>query len=565
MADIKTKETKPKSIRTLDKAVAWTERVKDPIVYANEKAKDITDNQVNIVDYGDDKIRYATNRAKDETIYTGKKVATFTKNKTTDFVKNKYQKNKLIKNKTKDVKEVVDNTKKTIKTVERTAKNTEKVAKESAKASKKMLEQGRKLAIEGTKKTVQVTKAAVKGTISAIKGIMAGIKSLIGMLAAGGTLAVIAIIVICLVGLLITSIFGIFFSSENTGKNNIKMSDCIVELNSEMDARIEQIKSMNPHEELIIDSNKADWKDILALYAVRISNGNNEQDVMTIDAEKKKILKEVFWDMNTITYEVKTEKYESSSIGTLKKPELSLNSNYQRPTPPAESQTEEKKVLHININGQSPDSLKNKYSFSDSQNKQYVELTSEKYLTLWSSVIYGVYGSSGEITEWKQKGKEWSNIKIGSTNATIGDIGCLVTSVSILIEKSGVSTNNVYPFNPGTFVVALNNNYGFDSNGNLQYAAISKVVPNFKYQGHITLKDKNKSEKLAEIKKYYESGYYLVAEVMGATQNSQHWVALDNVANNTVLMLDPGSNATDMWSQYDWNKTTQFVYFKAEK
>lgn len=565
MADIKTKGIKPKTVKTLDKTVAWTERVKDPIVYANEKAKDATDNQTNIVDYGDDKIRYVSNRVKDETIYAGKKTVTFTKNKTVDFVKKKYQKNKLTKNIPKDLEKAVDKTQKTIKTAERTIKNTEKVAKESTKASKKMLEQGRKLAVEGTKKTVQVTKAAVKGTISAIKGIIAGAKSLVGMLAAGGTLAIIAIIVICLVGLLITSIFGIFFSSENTGKNNIKMSDCIAELNNEMDDRIEQIKNMNPHEELVIDSNKAEWKDILAIYAVRISNGNNEQDVMTIDNEKKKVLREVFWDMNTITYEVKTEKYESDSIGTLQRPEFNLNSNYQRPVAPTESKTEEKKVLHININAQTPDSLKTKYSFSDSQNKQYAELISEKYLTLWSSAIYGVYGSSGEITEWKQKGKEWSNIRIGSTNATIGDIGCLVTSVAILIEKSEVSTNNIYPFNPGTFVVALNNNYGFDANGNLQYSAISKVVPDFKYQGRIELKDKSKNEKLQEIRKYYESGYYLAAEVMGATQNSQHWVAVDNVTNNTVLMLDPGSNATDMWSQYDWNKTTQFVYFKAEK
>jgi len=30
-------------------------------------------------------------------------------------------------------------------------------------------------------------------------------------------------------------------------------------------------------------------------------------------------------------------------------------------------------------------------------------------------------------------------------------------------------------------------------------------------------------------------------------------------------MLDPGSEASDMWQQYDWNKTTQFVYFKAAK
>ena len=266
--------------------------------------------------------------------------------------------------------------------------------------------------------------------------------------------------------------------------------------------------------------------------------------------------------MNSVSYELKTEKYESGSIGSLNLQNYSFNSNYQRPTI-QENNEEEKKVLHIYINSTSVDEIKNKYSFNENQNKQFVEISGEKYLTLWSSVIYGVYGSSGEITEWKQKGKEWSNIKIGNTNSTIGNIGYLVTSISILIKKSDIPTKNIYPFNPGTFVTALNNNYGFDSRGNLQYAAISKVVPNFQYQGHVNLREKSKSEKLYEIKKYYESGYYIALEVKGATENSQHWVAVDNVTNNSILMLDPGSTATDVWSEYDWNKTSQFVYFKA--
>lgn len=388
-----------------------------------------------------------------------------------------------------------------------------------------MAEQGKKLAVEGSKKAVQGTKLAIKATVSAIRGIIAGVKSLVGMLAAGGTLAAIAIIIICLIGLLVGSIFGIFFSSEDTGKNNIKMSDCIVELNAEMDSRIKQIQDMNPHDEVIITSNKAEWKDMLSIYAVRISNGDNTQDVMSIDEEKKKILKEVFWDMNSISYEVKTEKYDSGTIGSLNIQNFQFNSNYQRPVISDNTENEEKKVLHIYINSQNIDSMKSKYNFNEDQNKQYNEISREKYLSLWSSVIYGVYGSSGEITEWKQKGKEWSNIKIGNTNSTIGDIGCLVTSISILIKKSDIPTGNVYPFNPGTFVTALNNNYGFDSRGNLQYAAISKVVPSFVYQGHINLRDKNKSEKLYEIKKYYEAGYYLAVEVKGATENSQHWVA----------------------------------------
>ena len=220
--------------------------------------------------------------------------------------------------------------------------------------------------------------------------------------------------------------------------------------------------------------------------------------------------------------------------------------------------------MHIYINSKSPDELKTKYNFNSTQLKQYEELSSDKYITMWASAIYGVYGSSGEITTWKQKGREWSNIRIGNTSKTIGDVGCLVTSVSILIKKSGVPTKDIYPFNPGTFVTALNNIYGFDG-ANLQYGPISKVVPGFVYQDRIMLKGKTKQEKLALIRRYQESGYYLAAEVAGATETSQHWVAIDNVVGDKIYMLDPGSEETDMWKGYDWNLTTQFVYFKASK
>ena len=301
MPDIKVKDSKPKSVKTLDKAVAWTERVKDPIVYANEKSKDAVDNQSNVNDYGEDKIKYVSNRIKDESVYAGKKLS----HQTVEYAKSKYKKHKLIKQKNNTPSSKIKNTQRNIKTSKNVIKKTEKATKDAAKTSKRIAQQGKKFAIEGTKKTVQGTKTIVKATISSIKAIIAGVKSLVGILAAGGTLATVVIIVICLIGLLAGSIFGIFFSSENTGKNNIKMSDCIAELNTEMDNRIKQIENMNPHDEIIITSNKAEWKDMLSIYAVRLSNGDNEQEVMSIDENKKKILKEVFWYMNYISYFLK--------------------------------------------------------------------------------------------------------------------------------------------------------------------------------------------------------------------------------------------------------------------
>ena len=550
MSDIKTKDIKPKSVKTLDKAVAWTERVKDPVVYANEKTKDVTTGQENVVDYGEDRIKYTSNRIKDETIYGFKKASNYTKNKTVNNVKKKYQKKKIIKSKVNNIKGKTRKTKKTIKTANKTVKNTEKAIKETVKISKRMLEQGRKLAISGVKLTIKGVKAVTKVVISSIKAIIAAVKSLIGMLAAGGVVAVIAIVIICLVGLLVTSVYGIFFSSEDIG-NNIKMSDCIIELNAEMDNKIKDIEKSIPHEGIKIESNKAEWTDILAIYSVKVSNGKNKQEVMTIDEKKKLILKEIFWDMNNVSYVVIKEKYENDNI---------LDTLIET----KDFDDSDKQVLHININSKTIDEMKIKYNFNKEQINQLEEITNTKYLSMWNYAIYGNYTSRGDFSNWKQKGESWSQIKIGTTDKTIGDIGCLVTSISMLIKKSGVPTKTITPFNPGTFVQALNNIYAFDGNGSLQYSPISKLIPNFKYMGRVNLNDKTQIEKLNEIKQYYDKGYYIAVKVVD-TNNSQHWVALDHINNNKILMYDPGSNSSNMWDKYNWNNTTQFIYFKAEK
>lgn len=50
-----------------------------------------------------------------------------------------------------------------------------------------------------------------------MKAIIAGTKALIAAIAAGGWIAVFVIIIICLIGLIVGSCFGIFFSSEDSG------------------------------------------------------------------------------------------------------------------------------------------------------------------------------------------------------------------------------------------------------------------------------------------------------------------------------------------------------------
>lgn len=543
MADIKVKDIAKKGVKTINKAVVQTERFKDNIVRTKEKAEETVSNDINSNEYASNKIKFATDRAFDESVNQ------FNKQGQKSFMKTKenYQKSKAkikqLKKKIKDkrkVKSTVKNTKTAIKTSKEVAKKTEKTAKETIKASKRATQ----IAKETAKRTAQGVKVAVKATVSAIKAIIAGTKALVAAIVAGGWVAVIVIIVICLVALMCSSIFGIFFSSQKTSANSITMNTVVAECNQEFSDKLQSIQDSNPHDDYVLEGSMASWKDVLTVYTIKQSNGVNQQDVMTIDDNKKNVIKQIFWDMNSLTSEVKDEMVTEQGTNADEMPKQV-----------------QKKVLHIKINTKTLEQMKNDYHFSSAQNKQLEELTDNKYASLWNGVIYGA-ADSGEYVNWRQAGQSWSNIKIGNTNSTLGQIGCLVTSISILIEKSGCNTT-ISPFNPGTFLEALNKNNAFDGSGNLQYAGVTRAVPNFSYVGNVNLRGKSRTEKLALITQYFNQGYYLAIEVKGATPGNQHWVAITGISGNNVIIVDPASDGTDLWSSYEWGKTSQFNYFKA--
>ncbi len=163
-------------------------------------------------------------------------------------------------------------------------------------------------------KRQQMTKAAETATQKtaqaagrALRAIIAAAQSLLAAIATGGSTVVAMVLVICLIGLLIVSPFGIFFSGEDSG-TGYTMPDAVSMMNSEFAARIEQIKAENPHDELDMDNAGSaamisNWRDVLAVYAVRTTTDNASPDeVATLTEEKMEILREIFWDMNTITY-----------------------------------------------------------------------------------------------------------------------------------------------------------------------------------------------------------------------------------------------------------------------
>ena len=543
MANIKVKDVAQKSIKTLNKAAIQTERFKDTIVRTKEKAEESVSDDINSVEYASNKIKFATNRTVDEGIHQLNKQGQKSLMKTKENYQKAKVKIKAFKEKMKkgNVRSTIKNTKNTIKTSKQVAKNTKKTAQEALKNRQRAV----KIARESARKTAQGIRIATKATILAIKAIIAGTKALITALIAGGWVAIIIIVVICLVGLLVNSIFGIFFSNQKTSANAVTMNEVVAECNQEFADKIQSIQDTNPHEDYVLDGSMASWKDILLIYTVKQSNGLNATDVVTMDNNKKSILKKIFWDMNSLSSEVKVEKVIEQGVNVNEEPK-----------------EVQKKVLHIKITSKTVEDMKLQYNFNAAQNKQLAELSSDKYANLWSGVIYGV-NNSGEYVNWRQTDPSWANIKIGNTNSTIGKIGCLVTSIAILIEKSGANTT-ISPFNPGKFVEALNKNNGFDSGGNLQYVAVNKAVPGFSYVGNVNLRGKTRSEKLALITQYFNQGYFITAEVKGATPGNQHWVAVTGVDSINVMIVDPASSQTIMWNAYEVSKTSQFNYFKAE-
>ena len=412
MADIKTKKKMENPIKKLDKAAIYTSKVKDNIVSVKNKTNYNNAEENSNNEYGDNRISEGTNLVFHKSINTfneyGKKsLKTTGKNiKELKNVNTEIKRIKTVRNRAKNIKNI-RNANKTIKgTVKggikqaentiKTAKNTGKATVKTAKATKKTI----KLAIEGAKKSYQIAKAtaktvvkgtklAIKSAILAIKGILLAAKALIGLIVAGGWIAVVIIIVICLIALLCASVFGIFFSSEDTGstitvgevQEVTTMSGVISDLNTEFINKITKIQKENPYDEYDIDSNRAEWKDVLAIYSVKVNGGNNQNEVLTLNDEKVQILKDIFWEMNDITYTKEESSHEEIKIGLTSTERITVTTV----------------KLHIKIKGKTVEEMAEKYNFNQEQMKQLAELTDERYASMWSSVIYGSSIGSSDI------------------------------------------------------------------------------------------------------------------------------------------------------------------------
>lgn len=114
-------------------------------------------------------------------------------------------------------------------------------------------------------------------------------------------MAVVAIVVICLSALLLGSVFGIFFAGEDTGTGQT-IQTVVHEINSDYDNKLMSIRDKSSYDVLEMKGSCAVWKEVLAVYSVKVNTDpDNPQEVVTMNDAKKKLLKTIFWDMNNIS------------------------------------------------------------------------------------------------------------------------------------------------------------------------------------------------------------------------------------------------------------------------
>ena len=445
MADIKTRDMVKGTIKTIDKAAVASERMKQAYISTKERAENSTYAAENSADeYASDKFERGIDATVHEGIHqfdkAGRKGVETTKDNIhkakdgIDRFKEKRAKkafemqsekfggkaaktaertasqtgSKTVKTAEKSITKTIKQSassagKKTIKTVgksgktaaksvktaERTAKTAIKTTKQAAKAAQKTAQASAKAAQKAAqaakataKAAVAAIKVAVKATIAAVKAIIAGVKAL----AAGGWVAVVVILVICLVALILGSVFGIFFSGEDSGTGQT-MQTAVQEINTEYDNKLLEIRNGTTYDVLEMSGSRAVWKDVLAVYAVKTNTDpDNPQEVATMDDNKKQLLKDLFWEMNEVSS--RTESVSETVIietddgnGNIVQTETTVTRTY----------------LYITVAHKTVDEMASQYGFNQEQKDYLTELLKPENNSLWAAALYGINYSDDQI------------------------------------------------------------------------------------------------------------------------------------------------------------------------
>lgn len=206
---------------------------------------------------------------------------------------------------------------------------------------------------------VTSAKAAARAVTAALKRTVAAAQGLITALTAGGGVVAAVVLVLCLVGLLVASPFGILFADPGNAPGAVSPSQAVGKINQELADYLEALRT-DEYDTVEVIGQPPDWAEVLAVFAVRVAGGNgaDASDVAVLDADRVAKLSETFWVMTKITTEV--QEVEHPAVGG---------------TP-----AWKEKILTITITPRTSDDMRVFYSFSAEQNAQLDELLENREL-----------------------------------------------------------------------------------------------------------------------------------------------------------------------------------------
>ena len=440
MPDIKTRAVAEKAVKTIDKSAIAAQRMKNAYVQAKENAeRNISHAEETPEGYAADYVSDGTsitthesvqlfdrrgrksvevtkeNIAKAKEYFQRKRLTSQPKKQATEQgghalspveqgrtnMKTVDRGQKAVKQKVKPsgksaakpAKGTIKATPKSVKTARTTGRAAVKTSQQTTRAARQTTQATVKTARTATqatrvaaRATMATAKKAAQATATAVKAIIAGTKALIAAIVAGGWVAAIVIILICLIGLIASSAFGIFFSGEDTGTGQT-MQTVVREINQEYEDKLDEIKNSNTHDVLEMSGSRAIWPEVLSIYAVKTAaDPDAPQEVATMDDTKKELLKEIFWAMNEVSYSTDTATHTNVT---------ETDDGHGNIVETTVTVTET--TLYITVSHKTADEMANIYNFTADQRRQLAELLAEENRSIWSAVLYGIGTGDGEI------------------------------------------------------------------------------------------------------------------------------------------------------------------------
>lgn len=250
-------------------------------------------------------------------------------------------------------------------------------AQVAAKTKEKMQQQ---FVQETVQKTAQTAKRTAKGFVwlknAVIHAGQAVARAAVGLLGGAGALIAL-ILVIGGAAAVIGTPFGVFWSGNDSVAQSVPQA--VARINSEFAAEISRIQVENPTDSVVIhrepdggsDLTIHNWTDIIAVFAVKTAGADADAtDVVTIDEERIDLIRQVFRDMNEVSWYVQTIEHEDDT----------------------------ETILHITITSKKATEMPDIYHFSKSQREALTEVLKPEYAQMLAELV-GTYGGEVSLDE----------------------------------------------------------------------------------------------------------------------------------------------------------------------